>query len=213
MNSISLPEERILSQSEFAALVGVSRSAVCQAMDRFHPDTLTPQGFIKYPRGLREWHENRDPRGGGAAKAAVALAPVVSYDTPEEEALAPPPAPGAVSPDHLQATPGTLAYERIQTLQIKRKALEIEMAEREGRVVAVDKIEAAAFEMGRAMRNMLKGVPALADEMALGDAEKIRALLREKMQAIMAEMAKQFGALAQRAATAEDDLETDDPDE
>lgn len=216
-------ETKTVSQAEFADMVKASRSAVCQAVasGRFAPGNITSQGFLVVPAALTDWFMNADTRGGKrgekspAVPAPELLQSGVSYETEQTDpAAAPdatPAAPGALPPDHIKATPGTLAYERIELMRMKREQMQQEIDEKNKTLIHVDAVASAAFEVGHECREMLKELATLADDLApITDAEKIRVILREKMTALCVSISAAFGNLAQRAANGEETAEEEE---
>lgn len=188
--AVARADDRIITRAEFARSVGVSRSAVTQAVarGRLRGAALLPDGRLRLGEALRQWRGDADPR---RELGQLLAEPAMSAPTPARDE-------GDEDPDY--------KAEKTREAQLKNAILEIELGRKQDRFRDVDEIARAMTTAGRNIRQKLDQVVTWADELAAlpcGDAGAIRAFLRDKARTLETDIAAQLAALG------DDDAEVD----
>jgi hypothetical protein len=121
----------------------------------------------------------------GAINPAMSAAPDLGLRFNAEAAPIQPPLPQAPQADPAQLT-GAKAFNeaRAQREAAAAGLQELQLAERLGKLVSKEKVETAAYNAARAIRDQMLAIPgALADQLATKtDPREIRTLLRQAIQ-------------------------------
>ena len=168
--------------SAFAALVGVNKSTVTRAVQkgRLNGAALTDDGRLFREAALAQWKENRDARTVATIKA-----------------------PKAGEAEPAPSFTGELTQERIALARIQREEREIALKRLKGELLSAREVAADWTELARGVKQEILRAEMWADDLGaeLGvEPKEARKVLRVKVQALLASIAKRFEALAAQYA-------------
>lgn len=188
--------EQEIKRSAFAELVGVSPSAVTQAIakGRLHGRALGEGKRLVLPYALQQWGARRDPQAD--------LAP---------RPKAPAPAPAAEEP---AGDAGGSEYRDQKTRKARADAelAELALAEKRDQLRDRDEVARAMAACGARIGERLQSLPAMAEELAAlgGDVAEVRAWLKRFVRRFRAQLADELESLAAGEESEADGLDLDE---
>jgi hypothetical protein len=191
-----------ISMAEFAKLAGVSVVGIHKAIGRGRIKSAVQlsgkRWWIHQERGLAEFKAGRDGRGGhrtpggGAGRQSSQDAPGQATADQGATTHAQP------AKDDASGIPGgfrvaeTLVNAKTRHETIKATLAELELAEKEGRLVDAGKVKAEAFRKGRLVRDSILNIPdRISGELAaITDAHQIHVILSRELRQALEELAQ-----------------------
>ncbi|MEX2648157.1 MAG: hypothetical protein WD673_03990 [Alphaproteobacteria bacterium] len=203
--------EEPIGRSAFARLVGVSPSAVTQAVGagRLAGRALGPGKKLLLPWALEQWRSRRDPQADLAEPDAPAPAPAASPDP----AMADPAMPEAPADEEAKAEAEVERYsgyrdERTLRARAERQLKEMEVARARDELRPRDEVERAMSACGARIAERLQALPAMADELAaLEGTAEVRAFLKTWVRSFRAQLADDLDSLARGEADGSDEAD------
>ncbi len=169
----------LVTQAEYARRRGVSRAAVSKAVDTKRITLIN--GMIDVEVADIQWSRNTHPEQAARANSGKGRG---EPDAPDGEVI---------------------EYWAMKARREKAETLKVEMqlAEMSGRLVSRDKVESAAYQAGRLLRDMILSVPGkLAGELAVvSDPLKVEIRMREELRKVLSEIARLTRAIGEGHAT------------
>jgi len=181
-------KRKLVSQRAFASQIGVSQSAVCQAIKAGRISTVN--GKIDPVAAKREWKSNTDqskPRNRVTGKPKQRRNPKKPEEPMDLDGASAKEGAGGNSSSYAKAR----AAREVYTAQLKKLQLERERAA----LVSADEVRAAMFSLARRTRDELMALPERMSAIlaAIDDAAEIDRVLEDEIDRICQEFSNADG--------------------
>lgn len=182
-------EREVISRAELARRLSVSKARVTQVCQEGRLGAAAlPSGRIVWPDALTFWTGNRDPQAELQAATRQDAAPAPPAEMTRPEAAAP---------------EGSWTAERVRSERVRRQIMQMDLAERQGRLIARRQVEEAQATVARRLRDVMsreieRWAAPLA-EVTGQDEQALRGWLRGRAADLQTSLSQTMSGLAEDA--------------